>query len=135
MKPILFFLLIAPVLAWAENNANINDEIQRLEQKLMRVQQETQATYERYQMIQEMRRNDVYSLPPTVPPEMSAKSVPYPMYEDWVRREQEKHERIQEYNADLDRLYQYHKELEEKRKLITEEINQLEQNQSSASGD
>lgn len=114
MKPILFFLLIAPVLAWAENNANINDEIQRLEQKLMRVQQETQATYERYQMIQEMRRNDVYSLPLTVPPEMSAKSVPYPMYEDWVRREQEKHERIQEYNADLDRLYQYHKELEEK---------------------
>jgi hypothetical protein len=57
------------------------------------------------------------------------------MYEDWVRREQEKHERIQEYNADLDRLYQYHKELEEKRKLISEEINQLEQNQSSASGD
>lgn len=131
MKPILFLLLIAPVLAWAENGANINEEIQRLEQELVRVQQETQATFERYQMIQEMRRSDVYSMPPTVPPEMSAKSVPVPMYEDWVQREQEKYERIQEYNADLDRLYQYHKELEEKRRSIAEEIDQLEQNQNS----
>ncbi len=131
MKAILFLLLISPALAWAENDVNISEEIQRLEQELVRVQQETQATFERYQMVQEMRRNDVHSVPPTVRPEMSAKSVPVPMYEDWVRREQEKYDRIQEYNADLDRLYQYHKELEEKRRSIAEQINQLEQNQNS----
>lgn len=129
MKLLLILLLIAPLNVWAESN--VNDEIQRLEQELVRVQQETQATFERFKMIEEMRRNDVYSVPPTVPPAMSAKSVPIPKYEDWVQREQEKHERIEEYNADLNRLYQYHKELEEKRRNIVEEINQLKLNQFS----
>jgi hypothetical protein len=122
MKQILFLLLIAPILVWAENNVNINTQVQILEGQLERVQQETQATFQRFQMIQEMRRNEIQNddiLPPTV----TSTSNPA----DMLQLKQARNERIQQYTADLDQLYQYHKELEDKRKQLIEEIDLLMQ--------
>ena len=105
MKQTLFLLLIVPILVWAENNVNINTQVQILEGQLERVQQETQATFQRFQMIQEMRRNEIQNddiLPPTV----TSTSNPA----DMLQLKQARNERIQQYTADLDQLYQYHQE-------------------------
>lgn len=128
MRQILFLLLIAPIVAWAQTDAN--EEIYRLEEKLARVQEETQAAFQRFQMTQEMRRMDMQSAPLSVPPSQAGKSGPAPEYEDFIEGEQEKHERIQQYSADLDRLYQHYRELEEERKSIIAEIDQLKQSQN-----
>jgi hypothetical protein len=122
MKQTLFLLLIVPILVWAENNVNINTQVQILEGQLERVQQETQATFQRFQMIQEMRRNEIQNddiLPPTV----TSTSNPA----DMLQLKQARNERIQQYTADLDQLYQYHQELEDKRKQLIEEIDLLMQ--------
>jgi len=123
MKQILFLLLIAPILVWAENNVNINTQVQILEGQLERVQQETQATFQRFQMIQEMRRNEIQNVN-ILPPTVTSTSNPA----DMLQHKQAGNERIQQYTADLDQLYQYHKELEDKRKLLIEEIDLLMQN-------
>ena len=129
MKQIFFLLLIAPIWAWAENSVNINTQIQILEGQLVRVQQETQATFQQFQMIQELRRNEIQSVDFMAPTVTSA-SIPTPSYEDRVQRDQARNERIQQYTADLDQLYQYYKELDDKRKLLIEEIDLLKQNPS-----
>lgn len=122
MKQILFLLLIAPILVWAENNVNINTQVQILEGQLERVQQETQATFQRFQMIQEMRRSEIQNVD-ILPPTVTSTSNPA----DMLQLKQARNERIQQYTADLDQLYQYHKELEDKRKLLIEEIDLLMQ--------
>lgn len=128
MKQILFLLLIAPIAAWAQ--ADVNEEIYRLEERLVRVQEETQVAFQRFQMTQEMRRMDMQSAPLYVPPSEAGKSGPAPEYEEFIEGEKEKHQRIQEYSADLDRLYQHYRDLEEERKSIIAEIDQLKQSQN-----
>jgi len=123
MKQILFLLLITPIWAWAENSINVNTQIQLLEGQLERVQQESQATFQRFQMIQEMRRNEIQNVD-ILPPTVTSTSNPA----DMLQLKQAKNERIQQYTADLDQVYQYHKELEDKRKLLIEEIDLLMQN-------
>ena len=121
---ILCWLLILSFDGLAEMDAQIS----QLEKALARIQQETQFTYQQFVMTQEMRRNETQeSLVPLLP--NTAESVPVPKHEDMQRLKHEKHERIQQYTADLDRLYTRYKALENEKLLILEKINQLEQNQ------
>lgn len=122
MKQILFLLLIVPILAWAENNVIINSQIQILEEQLARIQQETEATFQQFQMIQELRRNEIQSVD-FLPSTVTSTSIPA----DMLQGKQVRNERIQQYTADLDQLYQYYKELVDQRKLLIEEIDLLKQ--------
>jgi len=128
MKQILFLLLIVPILAWAENNVIINSQIQILEEQLARIQQETEATFQQFQMIQELRRNEIQSVD-FLPSTVTSTSIPA----DMLQGKQVRNERIQQYTADLDQLYQYYKELVDKRKLLIEEIDLLKQSPSMLS--
>jgi len=122
---ILFLLLTVPISGWANTDA----QIRQLEKALFRVQQETQFTYQQFIMTQEMRRNEIQEVPLPISPSTPGASVPIPLYEDFVQRNQEKQVRIQQYTADLDRLYMRYKELENEKILLVEKINELEQNQ------
>jgi len=122
---ILFLLLIVPISGWADTDA----QIRQLEKALLRVQQETQFTYQQFIMTQEMRRNEIQEVSLPISPNTPGASVPIPLYEDFVQRNQEKQVRIQQYTADLDRLYMRYKELENEKILLVEKINELEQNQ------
>jgi hypothetical protein len=79
-------------------------------------------------MTQELRRNEMNEVPLSMLPNTSGESIPIPKHEDMVRHQQERQERIQQYTADLDRLYARYKELENEKLLLVEKINQLEQN-------
>ena len=122
---ILFLLLTVSVSGWADTDA----QIRQLEKALLRVQQETQFTYQQFIMTQEMRRNEIQGTSLPVLPSTPGASVPIPLYEDFVQQNQEKQARIQQYTEDLDRLYLRYKELENEKILLVEKINELEQNQ------
>ena len=121
MKQVLCLLLLiasTPVLA------DTYAQIRQLESQLLRLQQEEQATNQQFLMIQELRRNDIQA-PPPIPP--SGESIPIPNYENQVGFQQEKHDRIEKYTADLDHLYSRFQALEDERQIIVEQINFLEQ--------
>ena len=122
---ILFLLLTISISGWANTDA----QIRQLEKALLRVQQETQFTYQQFIMTQEMRRNEIQETSLPVLPSESGASVPIPLYEDFVKKNQEKQVRIQQYTEDLDRLYLRYKELENEKILLVEKINELEQSQ------
>ncbi len=122
---ILFLLLTVSVSGWADTDA----QIRQLEKALLRVQQETQFTYQQFIMTQELRRNELHEVPLSVSPGTPGESVSIPTYENMERQKQEKQARIQQYTSDLDRLYARYKELENEKLVLVEKINQLEQAQ------
>jgi septal ring factor EnvC (AmiA/AmiB activator) len=126
MRTIILFLLLAlstPV--WADTET----QIRQLEKTLARVQQESQSTYQQFQMIQELLRNEKEAmLPITKPPSSPSKSIPIPEYDEFLREKQGKEDRIKKYTNDLDRLKARYTELESEKQEILEQINLLQQN-------
>jgi hypothetical protein len=124
MRIVLFLLLLALSLAI---QADTGTQVRQLEKSLARIQQESQSIQQQFMMIQELRRNEISESPTLIPSIPSAKSVPVPKYEDLIRLQQEKQERIEKYTADLNRLYARYNELENKKQTILEQIKSLEQ--------
>lgn len=127
---ILLPLFIVSMTVWAESSSepvtNKDAEIRQLEKTMARISQESQATYQQFLMTQELRRNEMLESPDTIPLNLTGKSIPIPSYEDLMRRRQEKNDRTEQYNADLDRLYTRYRELESEREAIFEKIKSLE---------
>ncbi|HBV21786.1 MAG TPA: hypothetical protein DEF07_08725 [Nitrosomonas sp.] len=124
MKLLSILLLLAlPISGWTENEK----QILQLEKALMRVQQDAQATHQQFLMIQELRRNEMLGSPVAEFPSATVESTPIPKYEEMMRRQQERKDRVEQYTADLDRLYTRFRALEEERLMLMEQINQLEQ--------
>ena len=124
---LFIFIVSATAVAQSEPTVTKDAEIRELEKTMARVSQESQATYQQFLMIQELRRNEMLESPDNIPLNLTGKSIPVPSYEDLLRRRQEKNERMEKYTADLDRLYTRYKELEGEREAIFEKIKSLEQ--------
>jgi hypothetical protein len=125
---VFILLLVTPVLSWADRSTDVSAQILRLESELVRVQQDLQATFQQFQMIQELRRNETQSAPATAISRTPDISVPVPKYDDMVENIRHKDTRIKQYTAELDDLYVYYKDLEEKRRSLVAEIDYLKQN-------
>lgn len=121
---LLFFLLfnMLPLTGWAQNE----QQVMQLERDLMRVQQEAQAIHQQFQMIQELRRNEMMGSSLADLPDAKVESKPIPKYEEMMRQQQEKKERVERYGADLDSLYTKFNALNEERQAIMEQIRLLE---------
>lgn len=121
---LLFFLLffLLPLIGWAQNE----QQVMQLERDLMRVQQEAQAIHQQFQMIQELRRNEMTGASLADLPDATVESKPIPKYEEMMQRQQEKKERVERYGADLDSLYTKFNALNEERRAIMEQIRLLE---------
>jgi hypothetical protein len=91
---------------------------------LQRVQHEQQSLYQQFQMIQEMRRLALEELNPPV-----VYNVPYyeeaPSYEDEQRKLEERRTRVERYTEELDGLYQRYRELEDRKRELLEQLQQL----------
>ena len=123
LSVLLALVLMLPFGGWAENQKQIS----QLERALMRVQQDAQATHQQFLMIQELRRNEIMGSPLATLPDATVQSTPIPKYEEMMQRQQDRKDRIEQYTADLDRLYLRFRALEEEREVLMEQINQLEQ--------
>ena len=124
---LLIFIVSATAVAQSEPVVTKDAEIRQLEKTMARVSQESQATYQQFLMIQELRRNEMLESPDNIPLNLTGKSIPVPSYEDLLRRRREKNERMEKYTTDMDRLYTRYKELEGEREAIFEKIKSLEQ--------
>lgn len=128
MKPIfLFLLLIASGAALAGPDTSVR--LSQLRSELSSVQQEQQSVYQEYQMTRELRRDEVQEklLPMTQPSYDMNISTPPPNYDDVVRAQLERENRIQQYTSDLKRLSMRFLELGNRRKMVLEQLHELEQ--------
>lgn len=123
---LLFFVFVNAT--WANTEASDQEaQIRELEKTLMRIQQESQSTYQQFLMIQELRRNEMAEVPQAVKlPNSPSQSIPIPNYEDLIQLKQEKQERVDKYTADLDQLYARYRALEDEKQVIFEQIRSLE---------
>lgn len=107
--------------------------ITQLEMLLNQVNQEQQAVYQQFQMTQDLRRNEIQDGHPLIvqgPPAMGGiKDAPPVNYDDKIRLQQERQERIQQYTSDLNRLYSRYAELEEQKKILFDQLMELAKEQ------
>ncbi len=126
MKRILFFLLLfVPVAAFADDEAQ--EKLNLLEAMLDGVRQEQQAAYQNYRMTQELRLMEVQegTPPRSQYPRGADLNTPPPDYDELIRAQTEREQRIQQYTDDLKNLSARYLELEEQRKELLEQIGEL----------
>ena len=123
---ILFLLILASGAALADPDASAS--LSQLKAELRSVQQEQQSAYQNYQMTKELRRIEVQegSPPMAQHPYGIDLNTPPPNYEDVLRQQQEREERIRQYTSELGELSADFMELEKKKKLLTKQIQELE---------
>ena len=112
-----------------------NPRVVELEMALNQVQQEQQAVYQQFQMTQELRRNDIQENFPqaiqapnsTMQPYASGglKDNPPLSYDDNVRLQRERQERIEQYTRDLKRYYARYAELGEQKRALLDQLIEL----------
>lgn len=123
-------LLILALLTTIPALAQPNPRLTALETVLNRVQLEQQSVYQQFLMAQELRRNEMQ--------EQSAPMVTqsYPMgmersslvnYDENLRLQKERGERLRRYDSDIARAYARHQELGEQKKALLDQIMELSQ--------
>jgi len=124
---IIFLLLIVSGTALADPNAFVR--LSQLKAELASVKQEQLSAYQNYQMTKELRLNEVQESGPPMMQHPYGMDIdtPPPNYEDVLRTQLEREKRIQEYSSDLSRLSARFMELEKQKKLILQQIQELEQ--------
>jgi hypothetical protein len=139
MKPIILALLLllsgvtGPVYAQAalDSGTKPDPRLAQLEMALNHLSQEQQAVYQQFQMIQELRRNEIQdSQPLTAQGYMSmggVKDAPPASYDDNIRLQRERTERIQQYTRDLNQLYARYAELGNQKRALLDQLTELAQ--------
>lgn len=101
----------------------LDAQMRRVETALNRIAQEQQSVYQRFQMLQEMRRAELQQsaqqgesyTPPATPPN----------YEDVVRERNAREQRLQQYNDEIDRLYARYRELDVQKQPLLDAMSEL----------
>jgi hypothetical protein len=122
-------LFLVPVSAHAQTDASrqqdltraeLEARIQSLQAALGRIRAEQQSTYQQFQMVQELRRNEWHEL--SMPPQLYSPPV---NYDDVIRDRQARDQRLQSYASQMDRLYNRYRELEEQARPLQQELAEL----------
>lgn len=107
----------------AATPAQLDAQMRRVETALGRIAQEQQSVYQRFQMLQEMRRAEVNQsvqqglsyTPPATPPN----------YDDVVRERSAREQRLQQYSDEIDRLYARYRELDAQKQPLLDALSEL----------
>ena len=76
-------------------------------------------------MVQEMRRNEIAGTYPQVLPGSGLSNLPPISYDDMVRLQRERQDRLNRYERDLDDIYSRYAELDEQKNAIIDELIEL----------
>ena len=134
MKPAMFAVFVLSccltgmVMAQSVPNTErkVDPRVTQLEMALSHVSQEQQSVYQQFQMLQELRRNEIQDSNPLLVQGMGGiKDAPPISYEDNIRMQQDRKERFQQHTRDLDRLYARYAELGEQKKVILDQLREL----------
>lgn len=128
----LVHLLVAAMLAASSSvgaqeptatPAQLEAQMRRVETALNRITQEQGSVYQRFQMLQEMRRAELQQVyqqgqsytPPPTPPN----------YDDVVREKNAREQRLQQYSEEIDRLYARYRELDTQKQPLLDAMSEL----------
>lgn len=124
MKLLFFCLLLVSmsVSAEMENEKPISE----LEVAIMQQQQEQQILFQRFQMLQELRRHEITQIEQALPTGSDVIiNGEAPKYEDTARQRRERTERVHRYTDELNELYVRYQETENERQALIEQLNGL----------
>ncbi len=128
MKPLFFCLLLVSMCASAA--ADNEKRISELETAIMQQQQEQQILFQRFQMLQELRRHEITQIEQALPTGSDIIiSGEAPKYEDTARQRKERTERVHRYTDELNELYMRYQETENERQTLIEQLNGLKPGQ------
>jgi hypothetical protein len=96
-----------------------DDEAKALQEQLSILNQEQQAVYQQFQMIQQLRRANAEPLTPPIG------GGPPGNYDDMVTNRQAQRERDEDYARELRYLYQQHQDLEQQKRPLLEQLRRL----------
>jgi hypothetical protein len=116
----------APV-AFAQTAAAIAQQMQRVEGALTRLTQEQVAVYQQFQMVQDMRRNEERLSLQRLPIYRLSTLTPPSSVDDLQRDEDARTQRMNELQAESDRLYTRYRELEEQKRPLLDSLSTLAQ--------
>jgi len=112
----------------------------QLEITLNQLNQAQQSVYQQFQMVQELRRNETQIDPPQAVLNTSPSEAPYSMgggnsnpslnYDENVRLQRERQERLRQYTRDLTDLYARYSELEEQKRAVLGQLMELTKGQA-----
>jgi hypothetical protein len=133
MKPAMFavfvfsYCLTGIVMAQGAPNTErkVDPRITQLEMALSHVSQEQQSVYQQFQMLQELRRNEIQDSNPLVQGMGGVKDMPPISYDESIAQQRERKERFNQHTRDLDRLYARYAELGEQKKVILDQLREL----------
>ncbi len=110
----------------------------QLEITLNQLNQAQQSVYQQFQMVQELRRNETRIDPPQAV--LNTSEAPYSMggansnpslnYDENVRFQRERQERLRQYTRDLNDLYSRYSELEEQKRAVLGQLMELTKGQA-----
>jgi hypothetical protein len=104
------------------------DDLKALQEQLALINQEQQAVYQQFQMIQQLRRSNAE---PVLPPIGGGQPG---NYDDMVASKRAQAERDEAYARELRELYQRHQDLEREKQPILQRLRELRESPSRASG-
>lgn len=128
MKLLFFCLLLVSMSVPAV--AGNEQQILELEAAIMQQQQEQQILFQRFQMLQELRRHEITQVEQALP--IGSDIIingEAPKYEDTARQRKERAERVHRYTDELDELYMRYQETENERRALIEQLNGLKPGQ------
>lgn len=125
MKALLLILLLSSA-GWVF--AEADPRLRELQAEYEHVQQEQQSMYQQFQMVQELRRNELQDRQPSAIQGYSAAGNDAAKaldFDENVRRQRERQERLQGYDRDIERAYGRYMELSNRKKVLLEQIAEL----------
>lgn len=102
--------------------ADTDPRMLELETSYNRVQMEQQAVYQQFQMIQEMRRNELQAQSTLTRP-YGAMSAGIVDYDENQRQLRERDERLQRYERDMSQAYARYLRLSDEKRLLLDRMN------------
>lgn len=127
MKPLLLILLL---LCASVARAEPDPRLAALEAAYNRVQQEQQAMYQQFQMTQELRRNELQEVSPNLMRNYSMTQADNTQpidYDENVRQQRARQERLQRYEREINQAYARFVELGNQKRLLLDQIIELSQ--------
>lgn len=125
MRRIAFFLFLLTVGVALAQTGN-QSRLAQLEKVLASVQQEQQAVYQQFQMVQELRRSDMqpflYRPEAQSLPGSGMQGLPSIDYDENVSQQRAQQERIESHTREMNALYARYVELAAQRKALLDQI-------------
>jgi hypothetical protein len=131
----LAIAVFAAPAGFAQTATAIAQQMQRVEGALNRLTQEQVAVYQQFQMVQEMRRSEERLSLQRLPIYRLSILVPPPSVDDIQRDEAARTQRMNELQAEGDRLYTRYRELEEQKRPLLDALSSLAQTTPDAAAD